>query len=65
MKKAAAPKAKAAKVVVSDDGDSDVMDIDREETATAGNGASQTNGGSKKASEQYQKVGLLAWNICW
>ena len=61
MKKTAAPKAKVAKVAVSDDGINDFMDIDKEETATAGNGASQANGqgGSKKASEQYQKVGAI------
>ena len=40
------------------DYEDDVMDIDKEEAATNGSGASQANGqgGSKKASEQYQKV---------
>lgn len=61
MKKAAAPKPKVTKVAVSGGGDNDFMDIDGEEAVTSGNGASQNNGegGSKKASEQYQKVGIV------
>ena len=55
---------KVTKVVVSDDEENDAMDIDREGAAANGAEVSQTNGqgGSKKASEQYQKVGVVN---CW